>query len=372
MIGKVFSSLNSFCQSQKARVKICLNQLSDSVHLPTTHSPTFLSCFMTTRFLMALLLGLTLSLPAARAQIVRVTSGQNMQTLVDNATAGTVFIVEAGSYGDLTISKRIAIIGTGYYLGTGQQATTGSATFGNINFKAGAENAQLMSCAVNAGINIGASQVTVSRCLVGGNINLGFDGSNNVGSTGVTVKQCFVRGALGVQSGTNYGFSIRNNIVGDQIYLSINFSGEVQNNTITSTSSYGIFVDYVNPSSFVICKNNISTGFYNYFPQAMLVGNNVLYNNQTDLPASNKVNQTPASIFVGSSAASLDAQYMLSASSPAKGAGEGGTDAGAFGGTEPYVLGGLPTLPVVTELTVPQTAGQNGVLNVRIKARPGQ
>ena len=129
----------------------------------------------------SLLLGLSLLLTAhtTRAQIVRVTNGQSLSALIASATAGTTFIVEPGSYGDLTLTKRVAIIGPGYFLGSNQQATTGSATFGTINFKAGSENSILMSCAVNTRINIGASQITVSRCLAS-NIWIGYDGTISV------------------------------------------------------------------------------------------------------------------------------------------------------------------------------------------------
>ena len=100
----------------------------------------------------------------------------------------------------------------------------------------------------------------------------------------------------------------------------------------------------------------------------MNVINNVIYSNQTGLPTSNKVNQAPSTIFVGNNASSLEGQYMLSANSPAKGAGEGGVDCGAFGGDEPYVIGGVPSGPIIQELTVPQVTS-GSTINVRVKAR---
>ena len=125
----------------------------------------------------SLLLGLSLLLigHTTRAQIVRVTNGQNLATLIDGATVGTTFILEAGSYGSLTITKRVAIIGPGYLTGNSQLATTGSAMFNTITFKGGSENSLLMSCVLDGSVNIGTNQVTVSRCLAN-SIYIGYDG----------------------------------------------------------------------------------------------------------------------------------------------------------------------------------------------------
>jgi hypothetical protein len=59
----------------------------------------------------------------------------------------------------------------------------------------------------------------------------------------------------------------------------------------------------------------------------------------------------------------------LASNSPAKGSGENGTDAGAFGGDEPYILSGIPSIPSIYQLTVPANVPQGGTLNVQIKAK---
>jgi len=304
------------------------------------------------------------------AQIVRVTNGQNLQTLITNATAGTTFLVEAGSYGNLDITKRVAIIGPGYFLGSSQQATTGSAVFGTINFKAGSENSVLMSCVVNSNINIGASSVTVSRCFAD-YIYIGSDGTSTLSSiSNTTIKQCYVTRSIIQSASNNQNCTVKNNILLGYIVFSFTFLGEISNNTLT---------DYINvyiPSSsaFVSIKNNIFhhlklSGNVGYSANNSNAIYNVLYFNQTSLPTSNKVNIPAASIFVGANASSGDAQYMLLATSPAKGAGEGGVDCGAFGGDEPYVVGGVPSGPVVYQLTVPQSISSGSTLNVTVKAR---
>lgn len=308
----------------------------------------------------------------AHAQVVRVTNGQNLQTLITNATAGTTFLVEAGSYGNIDITKRVAIIGPGYFLGSSQQATTGSAVFGTINFKAGAENSILMSCAVNSNINIGASSVTVSRCLAN-NIWIGLDGTNTLSSiTNTTIKQCYITNAISQSTLDNQNCTVKNNIVKSYIEFKYSFSGDITNNTITSiTSSSSGYISTYSPTSsaYVNVKNNIFNYFSGYSSNNVNAIHNILYSNPTNLPSSNKVNITFSSIFVGANASSGDAQYMLSATSPAKGAGEGGVDCGAFGGDEPYVIGGVPSGPVVYQLLVPQSISSGSTLNVTVKAR---
>jgi hypothetical protein len=309
---------------------------------------------------------------AAHAQIVRVTNGQNLQTLITNATAGTTFLVEAGSYGNIDITKRVAIIGPGYFLGSSQQATTGSAVFGTINFKAGSENSVLMSCAVNSNINIGASSVTVSRCFAG-NVYIGHDGTSTLSSiTNTTVKQCYITNGISQSTSNNQNCTVKNNLTRNYISFRDTFSGEISNNTSmtnSASSSFGIMISNPSSSSFVNVKNNICNYIINGGSTYTNSIYNIIYFNQTSLPSSNKVNISYSSIFVGANASSGDAQYMLSATSPAKGAGEGGVDCGAFGGDEPYVIGGVPSGPVVYQLSVPQSISSGSTLNVTVKAR---
>jgi hypothetical protein len=303
-----------------------------------------------------------------QAQIVRVTNGQNLQTLINNATAGTTFIVEAGSYGDLSITKRIAIIGPGYLLNSNQPATVGAAVFGNIYFRVGSNNSILMSCLVNQNISIAASQVTISRCYAS-IIEIGFDYVMNarIETNNNTVKQCYVTNAISLLSPS--AITVKNNLVRNAIAFYGLISGTIQNNTFWHPDGSVNYSGDYRPSTFINIKNNIAKETWYSVPANANLVYNVLYSNQAGLPSSNKVNIPFASVFVGGSTPALESQFMLSASSPAKGAGENGVDCGAFGGDEPYVLGGVPTGPVIYEFTLPQTIVSGSSLNVLIKAR---
>lgn len=164
---------------------------------------------------------------------------------------------------------------------------------------------------------------------------------------------------------------IRSNIVRTGIQCSYNFQGEVINNTTVGydspPTSYGLYFPSLSPTAYVIAKNNITT-YAQHVTQNTNLIYNIVYYNQSGLPTSNLVNKPIATIFVGNNATSLEGQYMLSANSPAKGAGEGGVDCGAFGGDEPYIIGGVPSGPIIQELTVPQVTS-GSTINVRVKAR---
>ena len=56
----------------------------------------------------------------------------------------------------------------------------------------------------------------------------------------------------------------------------------------------------------------------------------------------------------------LERRFMLSADSPAKGYATDGGDCGAFGGSTPYVLSGIPQFyPHITEVSIPTKTSDN-------------
>ena len=148
--------------------------------------------------------------------------------------------------------------------------------------------------------------------------------SNNI--TGITVTNLNIS--------NNYFYSSATNFSG------ITTSGQFTNNIFSSGFSLGTFLIQNNiqldPASPITCgscviQDNISTG--------TTFGNT--NGNQENVPGSG--------IFTGTG--STDGQWQLAPGSPAKGAGVGGTDCGIFGGTTPYVLSGIPSIPSIYTLT---------------------
>jgi hypothetical protein len=109
-----------------------------------------------------------------------------------------------------------------------------------------------------------------------------------------------------------------------------------------------------------ICKGNIYidrnnlTGIYDN-------GNNTLSKNSTNL------GDNFASQFIGG--ITTDKYYMLKPTSTAKGAGTGGIDCGAFGGSDPYVLSGLPAIPHIYDVVAPTSGSATSGLAIKVKVK---
>ncbi|MDA1068074.1 MAG: hypothetical protein O3C43_16410 [Verrucomicrobia bacterium] len=65
---------------------------------------------------------------------------------------------------------------------------------------------------------------------------------------------------------------------------------------------------------------------------------------------------------------SSDGYYQLKEGSPAIGAGFGGADIGAFGGSDPYMLSGLPGIPRMTRFNAPGTATGLTAVTIEVEA----
>lgn len=312
--------------------------------------------------------------------VIRVVNGQNLQTVIDNATAGSTIMVEAGTYGSINVNKKIEFIGTGYNLNNSITAYIGVSILGNVNFLVGSEQSKIQG--FQAGdINVGANSVWVQRnkCAT---IRIGNNGSVALRADNVLVRQnTGERPEVTTQS---IGFQIKNNIFYSGFYFDTAGLGQVINNTFNG----GYFTgknNYLNTEF----RNNIITqitdlrqgslGYIrtgdnfiiNFFP--FFIQNNVFQNYIPTLTTTNTINANFTNMYLAfpNNPDNLqeDARYQLHPNSPAKGAGENGTDAGAFGGDEPYILSGIPSIPAIYQLTVPANVPQGGTLNVQIKAK---
>lgn len=310
--------------------------------------------------------------------IIRVQNGQNIQTLINENPAGSVFLLDPGNYAGFNATRRVSIIGAGYFNGTNESNITGQVTFSSSNSPVSSSTGSIITGCSVYDINVNVSNVVVSRNRVH-NSSGGITIADN--TSGVIVKQCFVLNDIAT-SGNPTSFQIINNIVVGQIYLSspgTPLSGIINYNTVlgesqTNCSPFGYSntsINAVNVSNNIFVSastctnNNAATNFLGGF------NNNVFRQGtyQTTNTSNTQLTQTNLLTTLFQNQGALDAFYRLSASSPAKSVGTSGTDCGAFGGNEPYVLSGLPTGPIIYELQVPATVRQNEVIPVRIKAK---
>jgi hypothetical protein len=270
----------------------------------------------------------------------------------------TIYLeASSGSHGNVTLTKRLVIIGPGIYLAENPetQADLNSATIDILYFNAGSDGSIVKGCRMTR-VNINASNIILQgnlisqnttshsyALLLGANISNIIIRNNYIRQTYTTYGSEAIRAW---ETGTN-NVIIQNNFIEITsttssryaLYLGSGFSGTIQNNVL-----YGAII--LNNAEF---HNNILR-FGNYTANNANVTHNIGNTTQFGNLDGNQQNITMTDVFVGSAGNSTDGQWQLKAASPAISAGIGGVDCGMFGGSTPYKLSGIPNIPAIYEL----------------------
>lgn len=276
-----------------------------------------------------------------------------------NVMAGDTLYVEGSAinYNFATLTKRLVVIGPGYYLSEagsnpGLQFNGQSAKV-SIAIDSLASGTELYGLQGSVFLNSNADNVKIIRCQVNFNQNNTFPNSK---ASDIEFRQCFINISF---TPTMENVRITNCII-QNLLLSSVINGLIRNNTfpgpcsvINSYVSNNIFLSSVTLTNCSV-KNNVSTG--NNLP----AGNN----NKLGIPIANLIVNT----------GSNDGKYVLTDNSPAKTAGEtinGETpDAGAFGTGDPYRLSGIPPIPTIYALQAPSSVPATAtVMTVTISTR---
>jgi len=294
------------------------------------------------------------------------------------ATTGDTIMMHPGSsFGSATMTKQLVVIGPGYFLSqnVGLQANPlgmDSTSAQPITISnASANGSSFLGCTfTNNSISItgtGVSNISFIRCWfngVSGNPSLKF--SQNINS--FVFQQCAFKGDIiqpenSTSVATNMAFlncliySIPNTSFNFPFYFysALPHSGLIQNCVFNQGQNTTMLIN-LNGSWQV--TNTISNA--NAFTGAGITYQNCI-GTSTQFPAGNGnlQNQSWANIFTLTG--STDAQYTLKAGSPAIGAGIGGTNCGIFGGSTPYKLSGIPSVPTLYSISSPQ--GNTPTLN---------
>jgi hypothetical protein len=383
---------------------------------------------MTKTFIMKMLFTLCLLLPIGlMAQNVYTVSNvpgtsSNYKTLQgahDSVPAGSILYVLPGSfsYGDLVLTKKLIIYGTGYFLGQNlepnTQASSAPVYVNSIKFRAGSDNSFVegLQVAFQDAKNTNrfeldtVSNITISRCYILSPTYGAYGGNHSFfmlnGANNCLIKQCYIENInpytnpplVRYQFGTHPNFSgvqFINNII-DWQAVGINgfYPGQDANGTFQPG---GIADVAITNNTFLLELKGARFGNLNYT-------NNIFYNNTpADVvdPANAFLNGTnlnnvtnsatlftPATLgnnYQSNSGDSLfviglngfhskDQKWTLRDVSFANTYGQGGVAVGAFGGTSSYKLSGIPNQPFIYNLTVPAQATAPGTLTVHIKAR---
>lgn len=268
------------------------------------------------------------------------------------------------SYGDITLSIPLVIIGPGYFLNQNPQTQNSllSASFDKVIFNSGSLGSELTGVAVNGSITINANNIIIMKCLCLSYSEIILNSTAaSIGNIFILKNYLYSVSSSGSNPIHNLLISnnfIDNNNFNDCISLGKNTSGEIKNNTLNGDLNVYNFKVYNN----IHLKGSIS------------MNNNYFYNNicyYAPFPSGNgnqqSINMTD--VFVGATGNSTDGQWQLKTFSPALKAGNDSTDCGMFGGTSPYVLSGLPSIPSIYEITIPTTGDNINGINVTIKAK---
>lgn len=269
------------------------------------------------------------------------------------------------SYGSFSLNKSLVIIGAGYFFdapdndGLYYQSSNSRVT--TITLNPGSQGSHILGLTFpTSGLSVNLNNVTgpldllIEKCN-GGYIN---NGLNNAKS-GVTVRKYISEHYLiYFTNGTIDNFTMENCIVtsGTPTFTALgNGDGDnIVRNNVFATSAFTAIKSYF--------ANNIVVNTFAITFTDCVVKHNLFASASQSLPPSEVGNQLDVNmtdVFVGDTGTnSLDAQYILKIDSPAIGAGVtiGGItpDCGAYGGPDPYITAGIPPIPSIYSLDVPQ------------------
>jgi hypothetical protein len=276
----------------------------------------------------------------------------NLQLANDAAAvvAGDTVYLEGSTvnYGDAIISKKLIIVGPGFFLGENDstQANKVAVTLNSLNMNTGSEGSVVTGVSVSSTLTLTAGSIVIKRCY--SNYVVTVLSSNNI------LIQSWLNRITCYSSSQNN--LIKNNVIFAPIFeYGLNMqdgSNAVVFNNIFFNNQRICNAEY---------RNNISVGaiyYNNAFEVAgsCTVENNIAATGQYASYPDNLNYQDMSTVFVCWSACtgftSDDRFKLLAPASPAIGYGYGGVDCGIFGGSQPYVLSGIPSFPAIWELVV--------------------
>jgi len=300
----------------------------------------------------------------------------DIQAAHDAASPGDTLYVEASptSYGTLTISKKIHIFGTGFFLGENLnlQANVVPSKIDYIYLASGCDESTVQGMAIIFHIltsgNPSFADVIISRNYINGGIYL---------NSTALIEDIFVLGNY-IRGSYNTYYSIRtlgtsnknlvvlNNIFDyGSVYSYISFHGQTSaiftNNIFLNSSVSAVNSDFQNNVFLTSSVTNLNQNTFSY---------NVATGTQIPAGSNNQQNVNNASIFVGyptQGSYTTDNRFELLMGSPAEGAGNGGVDCGVFGGTQPYILSGIPPIPTIYKFESPNVV--TGNFNITVSTR---
>lgn len=289
----------------------------------------------------------------------------------------TILVTGDFSTTDFNLQRRLHLVGFGYHLTENgisyPPGTLAPAVIRDMAIRSTPGNAavngsgsSITGFTINSITVQDVSQVTIRRNKVR---RITLTSANGIAAKGISIIQNYIYAGTGdwsygtIRSHTddNYDILIANNFIETEpagsLTMSVNDVFLIRNNILRGGGwiHNGLFAD-----------NAVYGGSTMYWNKMVVQNNIAIGGNFLPAGSSNINNQVESNVFVLGT--SPDGKYQLAAGSPAIGAASDGGDMGMYGGTYPYVLSGLPPIPVITRLSIPNTVPDGQDLQVEVRA----
>jgi hypothetical protein len=155
----------------------------------------------------------------SHAAVISVVNGDNLQTKITNATAGDVLVVGPGNYAAVTISKKLTLLGPGYF------RPGGAATVAGVTFDANSAGSYFSGFEFTGTCQINGSNITAKRNKMAYLFYIG----NGASFSNIVVVENYCLSQVTIGSSSSYqmsNFRFANNICLSNINFD-KFSGQM-------------------------------------------------------------------------------------------------------------------------------------------------
>lgn len=310
----------------------------------------------------------------------------SLATAITNATVGdTILIIPSStSYGALTLTKQLTVIGVGF---NPDMEIPFTSTVAGITIQPAASGSKIIGLYATGAISLGGASGAVSDIVIENN-RLNYITTSSITSlTNILIRQNLIQNQVNVQAMIFQVANQSNIMVTNNIFSSISTQATYYGPFVSTggvTFDHNLFLGAAGQSAFYslvncVVKNNI---FLGRNPGSQLASTNVLYQNNlsTDFAFSsitetniriegNLDNATPVfdNLIIGTVTYDYSMDPTMTAGSPGENAGTDATNLGVSGGTSPFKLSGS-VLPVVRRFILPSniTQGQNADATIEV------
>lgn len=314
-----------------------------------------------------IILALILNISILNAAIItvdnKVPSAGNYSTLQaahDAASNGDIIYVFPSlvPYAAITVTKQLMFYGVGFDIteNIGEPFTPAASISGTMDFQSGSEGSHIEGFDGNFNVSIYANNITIKKNDLA-QVDIFGSGSAS------TILQNKVTSHISINASTS-NIIIYNNIIDlvGTFYAIRGGKNHIIYNNVIKSSSVSIY----NMQGSEIVNNIIILGNLDDFNDCVF-RYNIYFSSSSYLSSGigNLQNIDMNTVFVDHE----NYDFHLLPDSPARGAGENGTDMGIYGGDAPYVDGGFPALPSILQIQAPIIGSQQSGLDINFKAK---